>query len=61
MGPRLIPTPGPIDLKKYSVCSSNVLKQNWLAKCFVREKLSWRAKEEWKHDIVYDPKGLQGH
>ena len=34
---------------------ANVLKPNWLAKCFViREKkpLSLRAKEYWKHDII---------
>ena len=42
----------------------NVLKPNWQAKCFViREKNTFmkRAQEEWKHDIVYDPKRSQGH
>ena len=41
-------------------------KPNWLAKCVVirRKKLSWRAKEELRHDRVYDTKDhmvIRGH
>ena len=42
LGPRPVPTPGPIDVKKYSVCSSH----QGLSTC----QISWRLVEKWQRN-----------
>ena len=57
MGPRLIPTPGPIDLKKYSVCSSH----QGLSTCQISSRLveNWRRNRNTQVTVEKNKKELE--